>query len=232
MPEEQNHKRLFTSGDYQSHFLPDEQDNPFSRLYAEKKKYIVDYLHKDRLRILDLGGGYGRLSSALSAEHDVTLSDLSLAMLRQALRSFPGMKCRLTNCDAEYLPFKSEQFDLVLALDLLCHLPNPHAALLEIRRVLRPGGRLIMDSSNRSPWWMFAYPGYVNPSRSPVRFIRTMWGGGVLPDWQGRVRHYHQAEFYRFSDQSGFQIMQTKDFGPWYCPKWHLAVSQKVNLAT
>lgn len=86
-----------------------------------------------------------------------------------------------------------------------------------------------MDSSNRSPWWMWAYPEYLNPVRSPVRFMKTFLGGGVLPDWQGRVTHLARKEFHHLLEESGFRITETRDFGPRFCPKWHLAVALKSD---
>ncbi len=218
------HKRLFESGEYVSFFLPEDEDNPFRNIYEEKRRYVFDFAGGKRRRILDLGGGYGRHSASLAGSHDVVLADLSLQMLRRAVGNNSQLRSRVMNCDAEMLPFRSGQFDLVLALDLLCHLPNPHSALAEIRRVLGPEGRLLVDSSNKDPWWMLAYPGYVHPFRHPFRFIRTFFGGGVLPEWQHRVWHYRRKDFFGLLEKSGFRIVDRRDFGPGYCPKWHLVI--------
>ena len=45
---------------------------------------------------------------------------------------------------AESLPFRSETFDLVTAMGVLHHIPDPELAIGEINRVLRPGGRFVM----------------------------------------------------------------------------------------
>jgi len=219
-----DHKRFFESGDYTSHFHPEDEDNPFRNLYEEKKRFVVEFAGGERLRILDLGGGFGRHSALLSGSHDVILADLSPQMLRRAARDNIHLMGRVMNCDAEALPFKNGQFDLILALDLLCHLPMPQNALAEIRRVLRPKGRFLVDSSNKNPWWMLAYPRYVHPIRRPLRFIRTFIGGGVLPGWQHRVWHYHRKDFYKLIEGSGFRVVDRRDFGPKYSPKWHLAI--------
>jgi SAM-dependent methyltransferase len=52
--------------------------------------------------------------------------------------------------DCQEVPFRSEQFDLVLARSLLHHLPDPQAGLAEIHRVLRPGGQVILSDTNYS----------------------------------------------------------------------------------
>ena len=47
--------------------------------------------------------------------------------------------------DAMKIPFKSDSFDVVLATELMEHLPSPHTFLMEVKRVLREGGALILS---------------------------------------------------------------------------------------
>jgi SAM-dependent methyltransferase len=49
---------------------------------------------------------------------------------------------------AEATPFASETFDAVTLWDVLEHLPDPHAALAELSRVLRPGGRILLTTGD------------------------------------------------------------------------------------
>ncbi len=60
-------------------------------------------------------------------------------------REFPG-SCPDVVGDALRLPFPAEAFDTVLLIQVLEHVPNPPDALSEIRRVLAPGGRLILTA--------------------------------------------------------------------------------------
>lgn len=92
--------------------------------------------------VLDVGAGTGRLW--LEIDHrgrglEVTLADFSAAMCDQ-LRTIPGAAVR--QCDAASLPFADASFDTVVANHMLYHLDDPEDALLEFRRVLRPGGQL------------------------------------------------------------------------------------------
>jgi SAM-dependent methyltransferase len=219
-----SHKTLFVSGAYSEHFCPEAHENPFRSLYEEKRAFVLGALRGRRLRVLDVGGGYGRYASALAAEHDVVLLDLSPHMLRRALAGSKALAGRLVAGDAESLPLASETFDAAIAMDLLAHLQSPQATLMEIRRVLRLGGMLVVDASNRSPWWMLAYPAYVDPLRSPLRFLRTLVGGGILPEWQDRVRHYRRREFLRLLTAGGFDLLAEHSIGPRVCPKWHVAI--------
>jgi ubiquinone/menaquinone biosynthesis C-methylase UbiE len=215
-------KDLYTSGEYVGHFHPGSEKNPFREIYAEKLDYVIQRVAGEGLRILDLGGGMGRAAVPLSKKHLVTLADLSLAMLRKAGEGRNGF-ARL-NCDAEVLSLRDKSFDAVLAIDLVSHLQAFAAALAEIRRVLKPGGLLLIDCTNRNPLWILNYPGYVNPFRQPIRWLRTFWGGGIPPEWQGQVVHLSRQGFARALEESGFRAIAWKSFGPAWCPKWHLAV--------
>ena len=58
---------------------------------------------------------------------------------------------QLLQAPAEALPFRDQGFDTVLATLVFCSVDDPDRGLAEIRRVLRPGGRLLMLEHVRSP---------------------------------------------------------------------------------
>src|SRR5207237_2312396 len=93
--------------------------------------------------VLALGAGPGRLAVPLAARYRVTLADLSEDMLRiagaGAAAAGTVANLALTQVDAgSPLPFADGAFDAALCVDLLVHLPAPHAALSELHRVLKP----------------------------------------------------------------------------------------------
>ncbi len=93
--------------------------------------------------LLDAGGGTGRVSASLRGLVDrVVVSDLSPQMLRQA-----STKHGLTpvRAHAESLPFPSASFDRVLVVDALHHFCDQRDAITDLLRVLRPGGRLVIE---------------------------------------------------------------------------------------
>jgi ubiquinone/menaquinone biosynthesis C-methylase UbiE len=215
-------KRLYTSGQYVTHFRPDSERNPFQKIYAEKRNYLIRRIPGKDLRILDLGGGMGRMTIPLSARHRMVLADLSMSMLRLAGEAGTGFE-RL-NCEADALCLKSGSFDGVVAIDLVPHLRSVPQVLAEIRRVLKPKGLLFIDTTNSNPLWVLGYPQYANPLRKPVRWLRTLLGGGVPPEWQGKIRHLSRRRFGRLLKQSGFDVVDWAAFGPVWCPKWFVAV--------
>jgi len=215
------HEALFTSGAYVSSFQPDIERNPFAAPYARKRAAIIEQVAGVDQRVLDVGGGMGRMSIPLSERHFVTLTDLSSQMLDLA-RPWASDRLELRQANARSLPFADETFDYVLCIDVLPHMLEPERALSEARRVLRPGGTLIVDSTNSIPLWTLAYPRYIG--RRPSRWVQTWRAGGVLPEWSARVKHLRKREFTRLLTATGFQIESIRGFGPRACPKWHLAV--------
>ncbi|MGH3114064.1 MAG: glycosyltransferase [Gaiellaceae bacterium] len=204
---------------YRRYFRADDRRDPFHALYEAKRRALVDdFAGRERLRLLDVGGGYGRIAGPLAELHDVTLCDISPEMLEEARRRWPGLA--LVEADARRLPFGDSEFDAVLAVDLLPHLPDLAEGLAELARVARPGGEVVFDTTNASPWWVLAYPSYVN--WRPRRLLRTMRGGGVLPEWQALVRHHHPGDVRRALETVGLAVARAQAFGPRWSPKWHL----------
>lgn len=99
------------------------------------------------LRILDVGTGTGFLACLLAElGHRVTGIDLSERMLEKARVKAQrlGLQVDFRPGDAEKSPFPSNAFDVVVNRHLLWTLPRPELALKEWRRVLRPGGKLVV----------------------------------------------------------------------------------------
>lgn len=95
----------------------------------------------DQPRILDVGCGTGRNVALLGDFGRAFGADPSPEAL--AIGRGLGLADRLVGAEAERIPFRDGTFDLVAALDVLEHLEDDRAGLLEIRRVLRPGGYLL-----------------------------------------------------------------------------------------
>ena len=92
--------------------------------------------------LLDSGGGTGRVSSHLYplVEH-VVVSDLSHRMLRKARHK----NLRPVQAHVERLPFADERFERVLVVDALHHFWDQHDALSDLLRVLKTGGRMVIE---------------------------------------------------------------------------------------
>lgn len=91
------------------------------------------------LTILDVGCGTGAMSARLTRWGRVVSADFSSHALQFSRKR--GLT-HLVQADAMRLPLASSTFDLLVAMDMLEHLPDDRAALCEFHRVLKPGGRL------------------------------------------------------------------------------------------
>lgn len=108
------------------------------------------------LCVLDAGCGDGTYAIGAAARGaDVTGVDLSAEVLRAARRRAvnANVQIALIEADVRKLPFADESFDVALAITVLCFVEDVDAALAELARVLRPGGRLIIGELGRSSTW-------------------------------------------------------------------------------
>lgn len=93
--------------------------------------------------VLEVGGNRGEHVPYIRHQFDrYVLSDLFMPDLTEAVDLDPRVVAQAA--DVQNLPYDSESFDRVIATCLLHHVPDPFAALREIRRVVRPGGQITM----------------------------------------------------------------------------------------
>jgi len=101
-------------------------------------------------RVLDVAGGSADLSrlflKAVGSTGQVVLTDINNAMLRVGRDRLldEGIATPVTQCDAEHLPFPDNYFDCVSIAFGLRNVTHKEAALREMKRVLKPGGRVIV----------------------------------------------------------------------------------------
>jgi arsenite methyltransferase len=95
---------------------------------------------------LDVGCGPGTVTASLAraaGSDGLALGlDLSQAMLARAVRAEAGPQIAFLRADAQQLPLRDETVDAVVSIAVLQLVPDPAAALAEMARVLRAGGRL------------------------------------------------------------------------------------------
>jgi demethylmenaquinone methyltransferase/2-methoxy-6-polyprenyl-1,4-benzoquinol methylase len=101
-------------------------------------------------RVLDIAGGTGDLArlfaQRVGARGEVVLTDINPAMLKLGRDRLldDGVVAPVAQCNAEALPFPRDRFDCVSVAFGLRNMTHKDVALSEMRRVLKPGGRLLV----------------------------------------------------------------------------------------
>lgn len=154
--------RALSVTDVDNHFVDKVYDN-LAKVYD---MIFGPTLHPGRLQamrrmqvqpgtsILEVGVGTGINASLYPRECQVTGIDFSASMLEKAYERIDreGIRnMRLLQMDAADLKFADDSFDIVYAPYLISVVPDPVKVALEMRRVCKPGGRIIFLNHFRSP---------------------------------------------------------------------------------
>lgn len=143
-------------------------------------------------RVLDVAGGTGDLAAAFAGRvgetGQVWLTDINGAMLGVGRDRMidRGLELPSVRCDAEHLPFGDERFDIVSVAFGLRNMTRKDRALAEMRRVLKPGGRLLVLEFSRI--W------------APLRQAYDAYSFNLLP-WLGKHVAKDEAS-YRYLAES------------------------------
>jgi cyclopropane fatty-acyl-phospholipid synthase-like methyltransferase len=161
--------------------------------------------------ILDVGCGRGEIvrhCARLGADaYGVDYAPVAVRMTRDLIASEqdapPPGKMGVARVDAKKLPFADGSFDRVLMFDVVEHLYpwELHDALVEIGRVLKPQGRLIVHTAPNKWYDQYAYP--------IVRLVRTMMGQGAQYPKNPRQFGVAVNEHVHVNEQSQFSMHST-----------------------
>jgi ubiquinone/menaquinone biosynthesis C-methylase UbiE len=148
-------------------------------------------------RLLDVGCGTGAFLASFAARGGSAISgvDLSPEMIRLASnRLNTGAELRVG--DSENLPWPDGTFDTVTCSSSFHHYPQPRKALAEMRRVLKPGGQLVL-----ADFWLPA----------PLRQLANVFLIPFAKD--GDVRVYSRREVAEMIQSAGLSLLSWKRVG-------------------
>lgn len=114
-------------------------------LYRWGARQVKEFAQDRCLTILDAACGDGMFRYYLSPRHAYVGVDFSARVVARALRYHQASFFR---ADLNRLPFPSQSFDAVVSLQSLSHLEHPEKALAEMKRLLKPEGRLFLTVPN------------------------------------------------------------------------------------
>lgn len=128
-----------------------ETHSRYSELRGEFRDWLVEQAGlAPGMLVLDLGCGPGPYHPAIAARGARTVGvDASPGMAREAAAQARAGRWPVDAvvADAERLPFRDDCFERVLANHMLYHVPDQARALREMRRVLKPGGRVVLATN-------------------------------------------------------------------------------------
>ena len=122
----------------------------------------------------------------------VDLSEQMLEIAAQKCRNYPNVAFQ--NASVTALPFVDRSFDVVVSASAFHYFENPTAALIEMRRVLKPEGELTILDWCKDDWLCRLYD-----------FVLKRFD----PAYE---QCYTQAELHHFLNETGFQIQRSRRF--------------------
>ena len=159
---------------------------------------LAQHLNQAR-SLLEVGCGTGYVLEGVRAAFSglsLAGSDVLVASLARARPRLPGVE--LFQMDARRIPFR-EEWDAVLALDVIEHIAEDEAALAEMSRALRPGGVLVLTVPQH-PW---------------------LWT--PIDDWSGHHRRYTRRELVTKVERAGLRVEDVTSFSSLLLPLQLLA---------
>jgi SAM-dependent methyltransferase len=139
---------------------PPEEASPWRHHIKKRRQYVERVLHREltargtakAAALLDLGCGDGNHPKWLGRHAQVLYgSDYNALRLARARSLVP--EARLFLGDILDYPAEDGAFDVIFFNHVIEHIPDDVRALSEIRRILAPGGLLILGTPNEGAWW-------------------------------------------------------------------------------
>ena len=202
-------------------------DRLLPAIYQDRHKTALEWIHELGLhrnaRILEVGCGAGLMTIALARNgYTVDALDSTAAMIRMTRNNAVDQgvqdRIRIHSADVHALPFVAQTFDLVIAIGVIPWLHSERAALQEMRRVLKPGGHLLLTADNNARLNRLLDP-LSSPLSAPFRFAakRFMRLCGVWsPKSEFRSKRHYPSELNRLIREYRFMNLKcgTVGFGP------------------
>ncbi len=162
--------------------------------------------------LLDVGCGNGAQTLRFVEDFarvvgvDVTRPFLAEFSRAIAARGLAGRVAALFY-DGDHLPLDGASVDAVVSFEVLEHVRDEKAVLVEIHRVLRPGGWVAMTVPNR--WWIFETHGARLPLLPWNRVPFFSWLPKAVHDRWARARIYRRRDIASLLQEAGFEVIQS-----------------------
>ena len=176
----------------------------------DRHKLAFDWLPVGCQRVLDGGCAFGYGTALLAAKAQTVCGcDPSPELIARARKNCPGIEFEV--CPLEKTPYADASFDAITLTDVLEHVACEKAALDEIFRVLKPGGRLIITTPHKGLFGFMDPDNYAwhlrtNTPRLYRRLFRMKHGRDPVPKvgYESKHRHYNLDDLIALLKGSAF----------------------------
>ena len=115
---------------------------PFEKRFLSRWRSETLSFLPENARLLEIGAGTGANFEFYPKTKHAVASEISVKMLELAARK--SNEIRLVQTDAQNLPFAANSFDAAFATLVFCSIPAPEKAFAELKRVVKPNGRIVL----------------------------------------------------------------------------------------
>lgn len=161
-------------------------------------RQLVGELDAERTRLLDAGCGTGLNLRQWDSRAECHGCDAMLPALQHTGRATAG---RLAQCTLEQLCYRDATFDVITALDVIEHVPDPEQVVAEMKRVLRAGGRIVVT----------------------VPAFKFLWS--PHDEALSHYRRYHRGELRRLLQDAGLPVTR---LGYHFCGVFLIAAPLRI----
>ena len=206
--------------------------------YQNRRRLALELLGPGPGRIVDIGSGPGVFSSELLTRgFRVVEVDVSLEMLRESRRRIEsdsrerGRRIRFVEGSLPGLPLAAGAFDAALCIGVLAYVRDPSESIREIRRILKPGGLVVLQVSNA----LCLTARLHSALRGAYRRLGEALGGPAYPHLRIPLTSFRLGALRGVLERAGFQVDSwvRYDFRPplveWVAPSAALAVTRKLQ---
>jgi len=177
-------------------YLPDKMADPlawdsYMRDVFSKAADIITR-HKSGGRLIDVGCGYGFFLSEMKRRHGWELDGMDLSQTAASYAASQGFK--IAQGTLESVQYPDSSFDAVTMFYVLEHVTDPAGVLAEVRRILKPGGMLLLRVPHTTPI---------------VEFLNIFGIKNNLYDPPFHLSDFSPATIRRFLEQAGFTGIHT-----------------------